>query len=99
MKQAVQEKFRQAVDNIDNLNGWLDQVERKIASLDNISEDSESLKSQINTIKVRISFKMIKVTREVLRVCSDLVACFNPSLMRTQFRLRYYIHGNNLIYS
>ena len=52
MQQAVQEKFRQAGENLDNLNAWLDQVEREIASQEGISEDPESLKSQINAIKV-----------------------------------------------
>ena len=30
-KQAVQEKFRQASENLDDLNKWLDRVEREIA--------------------------------------------------------------------
>ena len=51
-QQAVQEKFRQAGENLDNLNAWLDQVEREIASQESISEDPETLKSQINSIKV-----------------------------------------------
>ena len=54
MQQAVQEKFRQAGENLDNLNAWLDQVEREIASQEGISEDPESLKSQINAIKVNL---------------------------------------------
>ena len=50
MQQAVQEKFRQAGENIDNLNKWLDQVEREIARQENLSEDSDSLKNQINAM-------------------------------------------------
>ena len=48
----MQEKFRQAGENIDNLNKWLDQVEREIARQENLSEDSDSLKNQINALKV-----------------------------------------------
>ena len=58
MQQAVQEKFRQAGENLDNLNAWLDQVEREIASQEGISEDPESLKSQINAIKVNLTFNL-----------------------------------------
>jgi hypothetical protein len=53
-QQAVQEKFRQAGENLDNLNGWLDRVEKEIASQENISEDSERLKTQISAVKVNI---------------------------------------------
>jgi len=49
--QAVQEKFRQANENLDNLNNWLDKVERDIAGQDVPSEDSDSLKNQINGLK------------------------------------------------
>ena len=62
MQQAVQEKFRQAGENLDNLNAWLDQVEREIASQEGISEDPESLKSQINAIKVNL----ISIKRELV---------------------------------
>lgn len=51
-QQAVQEKFRQAGENLDNLNAWLDRVEKEIASQENISEDMERLKSQISAVKV-----------------------------------------------
>merc|ERR1711884_535027 len=37
--QAVQEKFRQAGENLDNLNKWLDQVEREIARQEALSEE------------------------------------------------------------
>ena len=50
LQQAVQEKFRQAGENIDNLNKWLDQVEREIARQENLSEDADSLKNQINAM-------------------------------------------------
>ena len=59
LQQAVQEKFRQAGENLDNLNAWLDQVEREIASQEGISEDPESLKSQINAIKVNITLILV----------------------------------------
>ena len=59
LQQAVQEKFRQAGENLDNLNAWLDQVEREIASQEGISEDPESLKSQINAIKVNITLILL----------------------------------------
>ena len=52
LQQAVQEKFRQANENLDNLNNWLDKVERDIAGQDVPSEDSDSLKNQINGLKV-----------------------------------------------
>ena len=48
MQQAVQEKFRQAGENLDNLNKWLDQVEREIARQEALSEDESSLNNQIN---------------------------------------------------
>jgi chromosome segregation ATPase len=48
--QAVQEKFRQAGENLDNLNKWIDQVEKEIARQENLSEDADSLKNQINAM-------------------------------------------------
>lgn len=59
LQQAVQEKFRQAGENLENLNAWLDKVERKIASQENISEDAETLKSQLASIKVDCQFYLI----------------------------------------
>merc|ERR1711915_22073 len=49
--QAVQEKFRQASENLDDLNKWLDRVEREIASQEVPYEDVDSLKNQINALK------------------------------------------------
>merc|ERR1711874_136913 len=46
--QAVQEKFRQAGENLDNLNKWLDQVEREVARQEALSEEESSLNNQIN---------------------------------------------------
>ena len=48
----MQEKFRQASENIDDLNKWLDQVEREIASQSIPQEDIDALKNQINALKV-----------------------------------------------
>ena len=53
MQQAVQEKFRQANENLDELNKWLEKVERQIASQDIPIEDIDGLKNQINALKVR----------------------------------------------
>jgi hypothetical protein len=55
MQQAVQEKFRQASENLDSLNKWLDQVEREIAGQEVPREDSDQLRTQINTLKVSLS--------------------------------------------
>ena len=52
-QQAVQEKFRQATENIDDLNKWLEKVEREIASQSIPHEDADGLKNQINALKVR----------------------------------------------
>merc|ERR1719210_2565672 len=49
--QAVQEKFRQATENIDDLNKWLEKVEREIASQNVPQEDVDALKNQINALK------------------------------------------------
>ena len=49
----MQEKARQAAENLDNLNRWLDKVEREIASQDQLSEDVNQIKSQMNTMKVK----------------------------------------------
>ena len=51
-QQAVQEKFRQATENIDDLNKWLEKVEREIASQSIPHEDVDGLKNQINALKV-----------------------------------------------
>ena len=59
-QQAVQEKFRQAGENLDNLNAWLERVEREIASQESISEDPETLKSQINAIKVLVNNQKLR---------------------------------------
>ena len=52
VQQAVQEKFRQAGENLDSLNSWLDQVEREIASQEVPREDADQLRAQINALKV-----------------------------------------------
>ena len=51
MQKAVQEKFRQASENIDDLNKWLDKVEREIAGQNVPQEDIDALKNQINALK------------------------------------------------
>ena len=61
MQQAVQEKFRQANENLDELNKWLEKVERQIASQDIPIEDIDGLKNQINALKVR-KYNQIIVT-------------------------------------
>ena len=64
----MQEKFRQASENIDDLNKWLDKVEREIASQNVPQEDVDALKNQINALKV----KMMMIDKE--RICS---LCFS----------------------
>ena len=54
VQQAVREKFRQANENLDELNKWLEKVERQIASQEIPIEDIDGLKNQINALKVRI---------------------------------------------
>eukprot|EP00090_Calanus_glacialis_P003456 TRINITY_DN1255_c0_g1_i12.p1 TRINITY_DN1255_c0_g1~~TRINITY_DN1255_c0_g1_i12.p1 ORF type:complete len:5152 (+),score=1465.32 TRINITY_DN1255_c0_g1_i12:61-15516(+) len=49
--QAVQEKFRQASENLEELNKWLERVERDIASQETPIEDIDGLKNQINALK------------------------------------------------
>jgi hypothetical protein len=59
VQQAVQEKFRQASENLDSLNKWLDQVEREIAGQEVPREDSDQLRTQINTLKVSLYLVII----------------------------------------
>ena len=67
MQQAVQEKFRQANENLDELNKWLEKVERQIASQDIPIEDIDGLKNQINALKVRqlIIYKIFSFFTEI----------------------------------
>ena len=51
----MQEKFRQAGENLDDLNRWLERVEREIASQEIPQENVDSLKNQIKSLKVRWS--------------------------------------------
>jgi hypothetical protein len=53
----VQEKFRQAGENLDSLNSWLDQVERQIAGQEVPREDPDQLRAQINALKVSTSIE------------------------------------------
>ena len=48
----MQEKFRQAGENLDDLNRWLERVEREIASQEIPQENVDSLKNQIKSLKV-----------------------------------------------
>lgn len=59
----MQEKFRQAGENLDDLNRWLERVEREIASQEIPQENVDSLKNQIKSLKVRL--------REYLVASSD----------------------------
>ena len=52
----MQEKFRQAGENLDDLNRWLERVEREIASQEIPQENVDSLKNQIKSLKVRGAF-------------------------------------------
>ena len=45
LQKAVQEKFRQATENLESLNDWLNRVEKEIARQEVLSEDVESLKT------------------------------------------------------
>ena len=51
-QKAVQEKFRQAGENLESLNDWLNKVEKEIARQEVLSEDVESLKTQISAMKL-----------------------------------------------
>ena len=51
-QKAVQEKFRQAGENLESLNDWLNRVEKEIARQEVLSEDVESLKTQISAMKL-----------------------------------------------
>ena len=48
----MQEKFRQAGENLEALNDWLNKVEKEIARQEVLSEDVESLKTQISAMKL-----------------------------------------------
>jgi hypothetical protein len=48
----VQEKYRQAGENLESLNNWLDKVEKELARQEVLSEDVESLKTQISAMKL-----------------------------------------------
>ena len=52
IQKAVQEKFRQAGENLASLNDWLNKVEKEIARQEVLSEDVESLKTQISAMKL-----------------------------------------------
>ena len=52
VQKAVQEKFRQAGENLESLNDWLNKVEKEIARQEVLSEDVESLKTQISAMKL-----------------------------------------------
>ena len=52
LQKAVQEKFRQAGENLEALNDWLNKVEKEIARQEVLSEDVESLKTQISAMKL-----------------------------------------------
>ena len=52
LQKAVQEKFRQAGENLEALNDWLNRVEKEIARQEVLSEDVESLKTQISAMKL-----------------------------------------------
>ncbi len=47
----MQEKFRQAGENLDDLNAWLDKVERELAGQQSPSEDVDALRQQIGSLK------------------------------------------------
>lgn len=48
----MQEKYRQAGENLESLNNWLDKVEKELARQEVLSEDVESLKTQISAMKL-----------------------------------------------
>ena len=52
LQKAVQEKFRQAGENLEALNDWLNKVEKEIARQEVLSEDVESLNTQISAMKL-----------------------------------------------
>ena len=52
LQKAVQEKFRQAGENLEALNDWLNRVEKEIARQEVLSEDVENLKTQISAMKL-----------------------------------------------
>ena len=47
----MQEKFKQAGENLESLNDWLNKVEKEIARQEVLSEDAEHLKQQISAMK------------------------------------------------
>ena len=51
-QKAVQEKFRQAGENLESLNDWLNRVEKEIARQEVLSEDVDNLKNQISAMKL-----------------------------------------------
>merc|ERR1719474_975636 len=105
--QAVQEKFRQASENLDDLNKWLDRVEREIASQEVPYEDVDSLKNQINALKQikddvdehnRPVNNTLDIIAELVETGADVLSAAELNKLQTdgkQLKSRYDNVSNN----
>jgi dystonin len=103
----VQEKFRQAGENLDNLNKWLEQVEKEIARQENLSEDSDSLKNQINAMRHiktdvddhnRPVNNTLDIIVELVETGSDVLSGSELNQLQTEgkkLKERYYFVSDN----
>ena len=55
----MKEKHQQALKNLDSLNGWLDKVERELASQEVPREEADQLRNQINAFRVSFPFHLV----------------------------------------
>merc|ERR1712061_522763 len=104
---AVQEKFRQATENIDDLNKWLDKVEREIASQNIPQEDVDGLKNQINGLKQikddvddhnRPVNNTLDIIAELVETGADVLSAAELNKLQTngkQLKARYDNVSNN----
>lgn len=53
LQQAMEEKYRICDEALQKLLAWVGDVEDKVAHQDVVQEDSEQLRNQINTLKVK----------------------------------------------
>ncbi len=93
----MKEKHQQALKNLDSLNGWLDKVERELASQEVPREEADQLRNQINAFRVRFSFHLVLTLRiEIIRGVRTMMfnrpGCFiSRKLGKNQFFKRCHI--------
>ena len=111
-QKAVQEKFRQAGENLESLNDWLNKVEKEIARQEVLSEDVESLKTQISAMKLiktdvddhnRPVNNTLDIIAELVETGSDVLSSSELNGLQAegkQLKERYeHVQGNMQNYS